>query len=318
MRAILVVNPVATDTTVKTRDVLARALASELKVDVLETTHRGHGHELAEQARRDGMDVVVALGGDGTINEVVNGLLSAGPGPDVPMLAAVPGGSTNVFTRALGMSRDPIEATAEILDLLRADQSRTVSLGMADERWFTFTSGLGFDADVVARVERRRAAGRRASPGLYISAAVREFTAGRGRRHPDLTVEVPGLAPMSGAFLCLVSNVNPWTYLGSWPVTPSPLASFETGLDVFALRKVGVARMLGHVRQSLRRGAGPRGRRALTCHDVAWIRLRAQAPLAWQVDGDWAGQRKELILRSIPDALRVVAPPAPARLDTRR
>jgi len=317
VRAILVVNPVATTTTVKTRNVLARALASELKVDVVETTHRGHGHELAKQARLDGLDVVVALGGDGTINEVVNGLLSAGPGPDVPMLAAVPGGSTNVFTRALGMSRDPIEATAEIIELLRADQSRTVSLGQADERWFTFTSGLGFDADVVARVERRRAAGRRASPGLYISAAVSEFLTGSGRRHPHLTVELPGRSPVPAVFLCLVSNVNPWTYVGSRPVAPSPQAGFETGLDVFALRKVGVTRMLGHVRQSMQRGAGPRGRRALTCHDVAWIRLSAEAPLDWQVDGDWAGQRQELTLRSVPDALRVVALPARSGLKDR-
>lgn len=312
MRAILVVNPVATTTTVKTRNVLARALASELKVDVVETTHRGHGHELAEQARRDGLDVVVALGGDGTINEVVNGLLSAGPGPDVPILAAVPGGSTNVFTRALGLSRDPIEATAEILDLLRADQTRSISLGQAEQRWFTFTSGLGFDANVIARVERRRAAGRRATAGLYIGAAVREFLTGSGRRHPHLTVEVPGQEPVSGVFLCLVSNVNPWTYLRSWPVAPSPEASFESGLDVFALRKVGVARMLGHVRQSMQRGTGPRGRRLLTAHDVDWIRLRAQAPLEWQVDGDWAGQRAELTLRSVANALRVVAAPRPS------
>ena len=310
MRAILVVNPVATTTTVKTRNVLTRALASELKVDVVETTHRGHGHELAEQARRDRMDVVVALGGDGTINEVVNGLLSAGPGPDVPRLAVVPGGSTNVFTRALGLSRDPIEATAEILELLRADQSRLVSLGRADERWFTFTSGLGFDADVIARVERRRAAGRRSSAGLYIRAAVTEFLTGSARRHPHLTVEVPGQQPVSGVFLCLVSNVNPWTYVRSWPVAPSPQASLDAGLDVFAMRKVGVARMLGHVRQSMRPGPGPRGSRLLSAHDVDWIRLSAPAPMDWQVDGDWAGQRRELTLRSVPNALRVVAPPA--------
>lgn len=313
----LVVNPVATDTTVKTRNVLARALASELKVDVVETTHRGHGHELAVQARRDGLDVVVTLGGDGTINEVVNGLLCAGPGPDVPTLAAVPGGSTNVFTRALGLSRDPIDATAEILDLLRGQQTRMVSLGQADERWFTFTSGLGFDADVIARVERRRAAGRHASAGLYIGAAVSEFLTGPGRRHPHLTVELPGQRPVSGVFLCLVSNVNPWTYVRSWPIAPNPKASFDTGLDVFALRKVGVARMLGHVRQSMQRGAGPSGRRALTAHDVSWIRLRAEAPLDWQVDGDWAGQRQEMTLRSVPDALRVVAPPARSGADSK-
>ena len=311
MRAILVVNPVATTTTVKTRNVLARALASELKVDVVETTHRGHGHELAEQARRDGLDVVVALGGDGTINEVVNGLLSAGPGLDVPRLAAVPGGSTNVFTRALGLSRDPIEATAEILDLLRADQTRLISLGKADERWFTFTSGLGFDADVIARVERRRAAGHPSSAGLYVRAAVTEFLTGPGRRHPHLTVEVPGRPPMSGVFLCLVSNVNPWTYVRSWPVAPSPEASLDAGLDVIAIRKVGVARMLSHVRQSMRPGPGPRGSRLLSAHDVDWIRLRAESPLDWQVDGDWAGHRQEMTLRSVPNALRVVAAPAP-------
>lgn len=315
MRAILVVNPVATATTVKTRNVLARALASELKVDVVETTHRGHGHELAEQARRDGLDVVVTLGGDGTINEVVNGLLSAGPGPDVPILAAVPGGSTNVFTRALGLSRDPIDATAEILDLLRAKQTRTVSLGQADERWFTFTSGLGFDADVIARVERRRIAGKRASAGLYIRAAVSEFMTGKGRRQPHLSVEIPGCQPVSGVFLCLVSNVNPWTYVRSLPVAPNPQANFEAGLDVFALRRVGVARMLRHVQQSMRRGPGPHGRRALTAHDLPWIRLTAEQPLDWQVDGDWAGQRQELTLRSVPDALRVVAPPAPSGSD---
>ncbi len=312
MRGILVVNPVATATTVKTRNVLTRALSSELKVDVVETTHRGHGHELAEQARRDGLDVVVALGGDGTINEVVNGLLSAGPGPDVPMLAVVPGGSTNVFTRALGLSRDPIDATAEILDLLRSGQSRSVSLGQADQRWFTFTCGLGFDADVIARVERRRAAGRRASPGLYIGAAVTEFMTGQGRRHPQLTVEIPGQKPVTGVFLCLVSNVNPWTYVRSWPIAPTPLASFQTGLDIFALRKVGVARMLRHVQQSMRGSTGPRGRRTVSGHDLPWIRLRADAPMDWQVDGDWAGQRQELSLRSVPDALRVVAPPVPS------
>jgi len=309
VRAILVVNPVATTSTVKTRNVLARALASELKVDVVETTHRGHAHDLAEQARRDGLDVVVALGGDGTINEVVNGLLSAGPGPDVPILAAVPGGSTNVFTRALGLSRDPIEATAEILDLLRGRQTRTVSLGKADERWFTFTSGLGFDADVIARVERRRASGRRASAGLYIGSAVTEFLTGPGRRRAHLTVEVPGQEPVSGVFLCLVSNVNPWTYVRTLPVRPSPEASFETGLDLFALRKVGVARMLRHVRQSMRGGRAPHGRRVLAAHDLDWIRLSSQVPLDWQVDGDWAGQRQELTLRSVPAALRVVAAP---------
>src|SRR3954454_21714106 len=128
MRALVVVNPAATATTPKGRDVLVRALGSELKVDVAETQHRGHGRELGRRAVEDGVDVVVTLGGDGTVNEVVNGLLERGPSAHVPTLAVVPGGSTNVFSRALGRSRNPIEATAEILDSLRDGRTRRVSL----------------------------------------------------------------------------------------------------------------------------------------------------------------------------------------------
>src|ERR687894_2205258 len=131
MRALVVVNPAATSTTAKMRDVLVGALASELKLDVVETAHRGHGRELGLQAVAEGMDLVVSVGGDGTVNEVVNGLLADGPAPHVPMLAVVPGGSTNVFSRALGRSRDPVEATAEILASLRAGRTRLISLGTA-------------------------------------------------------------------------------------------------------------------------------------------------------------------------------------------
>ena len=105
MRALVVVNPAATSTTAKMRDVLVGALGSELKIDVAETSHRGHARELATEAAAAEVDVVVAVGGDGTVNEVVNGLLTQGPSPRLPMLAVVPGGSTNVFSRALGRSR---------------------------------------------------------------------------------------------------------------------------------------------------------------------------------------------------------------------
>src|SRR5690242_5456329 len=129
MRALVVVNPMATATSPKTRDVLVRALGSELKVDLAETEYRGHARQLGTRAVEDGADVVVVLGGDGTVNEVVNGLLEHGPGEHVPALAVVPGGSTNVFSRALGRSRFPVDATAEILDSLRAGRTRSVSLG---------------------------------------------------------------------------------------------------------------------------------------------------------------------------------------------
>src|SRR3954465_11606649 len=182
MRALVVVNPAATSTTVKMRDVLVGALASELKVDVVETSHRGHGRDLGAQAAADGIDVVVAVGGDGTVNELANGLLAKGPGPHLPTLAVVPGGSTNVFSRALGRSRDPVEATGEILDSLRAGRTRLISLGTASActeeegtagggtapRWFVFAAGMGYDADVIARVEAQRARGRRSTGALYV------------------------------------------------------------------------------------------------------------------------------------------------------
>ena len=115
MQALLVVNPKATATTARTRDVLAHALASEIRLEVVETKARNHATELAKRAVEDGLDLVVALGGDGTVNEVVNGLLSTGPRPGLPALAVVPGGSTNVFARALGQAGTAVEATSDLL-----------------------------------------------------------------------------------------------------------------------------------------------------------------------------------------------------------
>jgi diacylglycerol kinase family enzyme len=178
MRAILVVNPQATSTTAGGRDVLAHALASQVKLDVVETDYRGHAMAVARSAARDGIDLVVAHGGDGTVNEVVNGLLADADGDPaeighVPALGVVPGGSANVFARALGISADSFEATHQLLNALENDRSRRVGLGLADGHWFTFNSGLGWDADVVGRVAKRR--GKQTTAGLYMRAAVRSY-----------------------------------------------------------------------------------------------------------------------------------------------
>jgi len=320
MRALLVANPAATTTTRKVRDVLVRALSSELKVDVAETTHRGHARELAAQAAADGIDVVVTLGGDGTVNEAANGLLADGPGPGAPTLAVVPGGSTNVFSRALGRSRDPVEATGEILDSLRAGRTRLVPLGTAsartdeegttggwtDPRWFVFAAGMGFDADVISRVETQRARGRRSSGALYVQAGVNAFVLGRDRRRPPLTLEQPGEPPVDGLFLALVSNVSPWTYLGARPINPSPEASLDTGLDVFAMGRVGVVRMLHHLRQTMAARPDARGRGVHRWHDLGEVTLTSSRPQGWQLDGDHLGTATGLRVRSVPDALRVV------------
>jgi diacylglycerol kinase family enzyme len=265
--------------------------------------------------------VVVTLGGDGTVNEAANGLLAAGPGPQVPMLAVVPGGSTNVFSRALGHSRDPVEATGEILDSIRAGRTRLVPLGTAaartgDEgsdggwtapRWFVFAAGMGFDADVISRVESRRARGRRSTGALYVRAGVSAFVLGRDRRRPPMTLEVPGEPPVDGIFLTLVSNVSPWTYLGTRPIQPSPEASLDTGLDVFAMGRMGVVRMLHHLRQTMAAEPDARGRGVHRWHDLVELTLTSSRPQGWQLDGDHLGTATELRVRSVRDALRVVA-----------
>lgn len=304
MRALLVVNPKATTTSARARDVLAHALASEVKLDVVETTHRGHATELAAQAAVDGLDVVVALGGDGTVNEVVNGLLHDGRRPGLPALAVVPAGSTNVFARALGLPNSAIEATSVLLQALLQDRRRTLGLGLAHDRWFTFNAGLGVDAGAVRRVEKARARGRTATQPLYMRAAVREFFTGPHREH-GITIERPGCDPVEVA-LALVCNTDPWTYLGERPVRPCPDASFDSGLDVLGLTSAPVGPTLRTLSQILSKDARPHGKRVVLLHDVAELTLRSTVPLPLQVDGDDVGDRERVVLRAVPDALDVI------------
>jgi diacylglycerol kinase family enzyme len=305
VRALLVVNPAATTTTERGREVLRRALASELDVDVAETSHRGHAAALAVRAMREGLDVVVALGGDGTVNEVVNGLLTDGPKPDLPALAVVPGGSTNVFVRALGLPTHPFDATGVIIEALRAGRSRRIGLGLADDRYFTFNAGLGFDAEVVHRIEKRRRAGEQPSHARFVRAALANY-ATADRRHPAITLERPGEKPVDHLHFVLVTNTAPWSYLGQRPVQPSPEASFDTGLDIFAPRSLGILLTLRYVRRALLERSPPRSRALLRVHDVAEFTLHADRPLALQVDGDWLGDRESARFRSVPNVLRVI------------
>jgi diacylglycerol kinase family enzyme len=304
----LVVNPKATATTERQRDVLTRALGSDLKLDVIQTTHRGHAIELGKRAVQDGVDLVVVLGGDGTINEIVNGLLGSGPwqgaDTDTPALAVVPGGSTNVFSRSLGVARDPVVATSELLEALRAGRSRRIGLGRVDERWFTFTAGLGIDADAVRRVEVARTKGKSPTPTRYTRATVRSFLA-MDRRHPPLTLERPGEEPVTGLFLGIAANTAPWTYFRSKPIVLTPDVSFDTGLDLVAMRRM---RLLGTAWavSGMITPTGVRGRSVTVFHDLQEFRLAGQVPIPLQVDGDYLGERTAATFRAVPSALRVV------------
>ena len=314
MPALLIVNPHATATTQLRRDVITHALASQMDLEVVETRYRGHAGTLARQAASDGFQLIVTLGGDGTVNEAVNGLLRGWrPGSD-PAFAPVPGGNANVFTRALGLPADPVDATGRILEALRAGRDRRVGLGCvtpADtsrDRYFTFNAGLGLDAEVVRVIEELRARGRTVTPGLYLRTALRQFYAVTDRRHPALTLEREGQSPIGHLFLGIISNTSPWTYLGPRPVNPSPGAGFDTGLDIFALRRMRTIGTLNALRQMFaERSEPPRGRHVVSLHDQPGFTLRSDHPVALQVDGEYVGEHETVTFRAVPRALRVIA-----------
>ena len=314
MRALLVVNPKATTTSGRTKDVLAHALASDLKLEVVATGYRGHARDLARDAAASGtVDLVVALGGDGTVNEVVNGLLADGPSEHLPRLAVVPGGSTNVFARALGLPNDPVEATGALLDALAAGSERTIGLGRAateglPERWFTFTAGFGFDAGVVGRVEQHRRTGRRSTHALYVDQAVRHFFGEREhRRTGPITLRIPGAEPVEGLVVSIVANTSPWTFLGNRPVYASPEAGFDTDLDLFGLTRMTALGTLRMIPQLLDASAvGPRGKHVVAYHDLREFTLHSQETLPFQVDGDHLGERNEVSFSGVRRALRVI------------
>jgi len=341
MRALLVVNPKATTTSERSRNVLVRALRTEMDIRVGETRRRGHAAELARQAVRDGLDVVVALGGDGTVNEVVNGLLTAtrapartawagsrrsagtltvdDPGPDalgelagqgaadeLPALAVVPGGSTNVFARALGLPSDTIEATGALLESMHAQRTRAIGLGRADGRYFTFCAGFGLDAEVVRKVERARLRGKVSTPSLYIRSTLSQFALDTERRTPPIALDRPGEQRESSLATVIVQNTAPWTYLGGRAISPCPDASFDSGLDLMAIRSLHVpgttmiaANLLTGRLSSLH------ARHTLTLHDLSGFTLTAAHPMAFQVDGEYLGERTKVTFCAVPEALRV-------------
>ena len=308
MRALLIANPYATSTTAMRREVITRALASELDLNVVQTRYRGHAGHVAEGAARDGHELVLTLGGDGTVNEVINGMLRGCPPPGAaPLFAPLPGGSANVFTRSVGLPADLVDATGQILGALQEGRTRSIGLGLAGQRYFCANAGLGLDAEVVRVVEGQRARGRGASAAMYVWAAVRQFCAVTNRHVPALTLERDGAAALGGLFLGIVSNSSPWTYLGQRPVFASPRAGFDTGLDLLAVRSLGTLRTLNLVRQMLSRGGGPSGRHVVSLHDQPALAFRAARPVAFQVDGEYVGEREHVLLRSIPNALRVLA-----------
>ena len=306
MRGLLVVNPRATTTSTRVTDVLVHAFSDELELEVVVTTHRGHARVLGERALDEHLDVIVTLGGDGVIHEVVNGLLRDGPSPTVPALATVPGGSGNVFARALGLPADPVEATGELLDAVRQGRTRTVGLGRADDRWFIANAGLGLDAEIIEAMDAQRRAGHTATPLRYLTTTLTQLFRRTDRRHPRLRAERPGHVPVEGVHVAIVQNQSPWTYFGSWPLDPSPHASFDTGLDLFAVRDLSLPVALLAARRILAHSSAGSSKRAfLVWHDQGEFTITAARPTPLQLDGESLGPVDAVRFVAVPDALRV-------------
>lgn len=317
MRGLLVVNPKATATTDRTRDVLIHALADQFDLEAVRTDHRGHAMELGARAVTEELDVVVTLGGDGTVNETINGMMSVrgDRGPEqLPRFGAVPGGSANVFSRALGFPIDPVEATGELVDGLRNERTRTIGLGHASgitadgadfDRWITFNAGLGLDAEIIHNMEAARAKGKEASPTRYLMTTLRTFFAGTNRKDPAMTLFVPGQGTVEGVFLAIIQNASPWTYLGTLAVNPLPETTWDSGLGVWAVRRMRILEGLRYSRRVIMQSKAGSTKSLFVGNDLAEFSVTCEPPVPLQIDGEGLGSITSATFTSHSDMLRV-------------
>lgn len=309
MRALLIVNPNATSTTPKFRSMVAHALAGSLDLEVVSTNHRGHALELARTSK--GNDLVIAFGGDGTVNEIVNGLIDVEVGTSHgPRLGVIPGGDVNVFARAAGISSDPSEATEQLIESLVNNRTKALNLGylrwqqndQTQTRIFNFCAGLGLDAAVVHEVDRLRKKGNASSLPLYLSATAKAiFQSARSGNPKPLTLLRDDKPDMRLA-MALITTTDPWTYVKDRPLRPSPRSSFDSGIDMMAITS-GSASALFNAGQTLLRGGTPSGRSVLHLHDQQRIILESSSLLPLQADGEAIGFAKRVEVRDLPKAL---------------
>lgn len=312
MRALLIANPRASSTHERLRDRITSLFARHHEVRLALTTGRGHAVELGHAAASDGTDVVVVLGGDGTVNEAVNGLLADGPRPDGPALAVIPGGHANVLAYALGLPRDPMRAARIVVDVLQDGEPTLVGLGRADERWFTINAGVGMDAAVVATVEDLRDRGVPSSTAAYTAGLVKAWVSSDRTGGPlrfSATGNDGSHVDEDGLMSAIVQNARPWTLIGDIAVEASPSAHLARGIDVVGLRTLSTP-VAVRTATSMLTGKGlTDGTGALVLSDLKTLEVVAQYPLPLQVDGDLVGEVDRVTFRAVPEALRIVAPP---------
>lgn len=303
-KVLLIVNSSASSVTARTRVVIQKALSADHDVTMAETSRRGHATRLALGAATSGTDVVVVLGGDGTLNEAANGLAGSSTA-----LAPLPGGSTNVFARTLGLPDDPVEATGVLLDALSRGSIRRVGLGSVNDRYFLFHVGLGFDAAVVARVERRDVLKRWASHAWFAWCAVDTWLRHYDRSRPRFAVHHADGTVVDDGYFALCLNTNPYTYVGRRPFNAAPEATLDRGLAMLTFRDLDLGTILSMAASALGTGERLRASRHTDYrHDLSSVRVSGHGPFPYQVDGDFLGETTELRFRHEPDVLDLVVP----------
>ncbi len=284
----------------RTKEVIVKALQADFKLEVVDTLRRSHATELARDAVDRGFDAVVAFGGDGTINEAAQAVA----GSEVSF-GFIPGGSTNVVARSLGVPRDPVEATAFVASHIRTGTTRVINLGRLNGRYFLFCAGIGLDAEVVRRVEADPEAKRRRGEWFFLSNALKvAMTQYRGAE-PMVTVEVPGVEPQR-VVLVVCANGRPFTYFKRFPVDACPEASLDEGLDLFGVKRARAATIARIAWAVLVSRSHVAWRNGIYHHDLAEAAIHCDRPLPVQVDGDYLGESEQVRLELVPDALRLL------------
>jgi len=304
VRVLLIVNATASSVTARSRVIIQKALGADHDLEVVETSRRGHAARLARGAAAEGVEVVAVLAGDGTLNEAADGLV----GTDTA-IAPLPGGSTNVYARSLGISDDPVEAAGELLDALDRKSFRRIGLGRIGDRHFLFHCGVGFDAAVVEAVERRAAFKRYAAHPLFVMAAFDTWLRTYDHSHGRFSVTFPDGETVPDATFLIISKVSPYTYLGHRPITVAPAATLDSALSFTVIRARHTPGILSiAARAFLSTKALHRQRDVVQRDQITAATISSDEPFPYQVDGDYLGDVRRLDIAFVPDALTLVAP----------
>lgn len=302
MRAILVINPYATNYDPNRRRVVEGALDSVCDLTVVETARHGHGLPIVQGAVHDGVDAVFVWGGDGMVNEAANGLA----GTRIT-LGIIPGGSTSVTARGLGIPNDVTQATGELLRRVEACETRRIGLGKMGEHYFSFAAGIGFDAAIVREVERRSMLKRTIGPTVYVAAALAVYQGGFDRRNPGIRFRYDDGTTSPPLFLAMVSNTSPYTYLGDKGLVLSPKASFDTPLEVFGLTRIAFGHTLRLAASAFTNGRALDNSPYVHRRTTTAATMEGLFPLDVQADGEYRGERTNIEFVWAPEVLDVYA-----------